>query len=332
MLALLANTNAHSFLIAAALGLYWLLTSIRDRPPGAPLLSPRVLQGMAIAVAGACLVIVLLWPPDDPQNFDRETKTARVLLSVLRDAFYPAFSRFPGGLLGALSLGATLAALRPRREIFLFLLACSAALLGFFVAVYGGYLRHAGFLWLAVTAALWFEERDRASWVPHRARLLMLFAVSAAVGAKAGIDRSALDADAAFSGSSDAVAFLRTLDLDAAVVAANPATTGEALLPDLPIRTLYYPGHDAIGSYLPWNRAYVEGLAMTDEEALARIRDRFPGRPLVFITTRTLDDPAAWGREQGLVLRHSGVAPPRAFKQEERYFIFSTDGVPSRVR
>jgi hypothetical protein len=334
LLALLANTNAHSFLLAAGLGLYWLLESLRSRKPGTPLLSRGTLLGMAIAVAGAGFVVLLLWPPDDPQSFERESNKTRVLLSALRDAFFPAFSRFPGGVLGILSLGTILAALRPRREIFALLLACSALLLGFFVAVYGGYLRHAGFLWLAVTAALWFEERGVAFHVPQRARLLMLFAVSAVVAAKAGIDHAGLDIDAPFSGSSDAVAFLRTLDLDGAVVVAHPATTGEALLPDLPIQQLYYPGHDVTGSYLPWNRAYLTGLAKSVDDAMAQTRERFPDRSLVFITTRPMDDPAAWGRTWGLELLHRGPEPPRLFKQEERYSIFTTrdvGGGPTRA-
>ena len=155
----------------------------------------------------------------------------------------------------------------------------------------------------------------------------MLFAVSAAVGAKAGIDHAGLDVDTPFSGSSDAVAFLRTLDLDGAVVVAHPATTGEALLPELPIAQLYYPGHDVWGSYLPWNTAYLNGLAMSADEAIAQTREKFPGKPLVFITTRPMDDPAAWGRQWGLTLRHRGPEPPRLFKQEERYSIFTTSDV-----
>ena len=100
LLALLANTNAHSFLVAAGLGLFWLLEALRARKPGAPLLSRGTWIGMAIAAAGAVVVVLLLWPPDDPQSFERESHKSRVLFSVLRDAFFPAFSRFPGGVLG----------------------------------------------------------------------------------------------------------------------------------------------------------------------------------------------------------------------------------------
>jgi hypothetical protein len=328
LLALLANTNAHSLMIAAGLGLYWLLETIREREPGVPLLSRDVLAGMAIAVAAGCFVVVLLLPPDDPQIIQRETQSIRVLFSALRDAFYPAFSRFPGGLLGAASLGVILVTLRPRREPFAFLLFCSVALLGFFFAVYGGYLRHAGFLWLAVTAAVWFEERDAARRVPRRALLLAVFALSALVAAKAGIDHCGLDVDAPFSGSRDAAAFLRTLDLDAAVVVAHPSTTGEALLPHLPIRTLYYPGQDESGSYLAWNKAYSDALAVTPEQAIARARAKFPDRPLIFVTTRPLPNP----EQVGLTLRYESVAPPRTFKEEEKYWIFSAGDVPPAPR
>jgi hypothetical protein len=323
LLALLANTNAHSLMIATGLGLYWLMETIRSRRPGAPLLPGSVIAGMVIAMLGGVAAILVILPPDDPQQFVREFQPLRILFGTLRDAFYPAFSRFPGGLLGAASLVAFVLWLRPSREPFVFLLWCSVALVGFFLGVYQGYLRHAGFLWLAVTAAVWFEEAKPSRRVPRRARLLMVFAACAMVSAKAGIDYAGLDADEPFSGSRDAAAFLQTFDLDGVVVAAHPPTTGEALLPYLPIRTLYYPGHRVVGSYMPWNKAYADGLGVTAEEAAAHVHETFAGRPLVFITTRPLENPAQWG----LTLRYESAAPPRLFKQEEKYSIFTTSGV-----
>jgi hypothetical protein len=47
-----------------------------------------------------------------------------------------------------------------------------------------------------------------------------------------------------------------------------------------------------------------------------------------------MDDPAAWGRTWGLELLHRGPEPPRLFKQEERYSIFTTrdvGGDPTRA-
>jgi len=108
-------------------------------------------------------------------------------------------------------------------------------------------------------------------------------------------------------------------------VAAHPATTGEAILPYLPIASLYYPGHDAIGSYMPWNGAYVRGLIPTATEAFLATRARFPEpRPIVFITTTLIDEPEALG----LTLRHHGAAPPEIFKQEEDYSIYTAGDVP----
>ena len=43
---------------------------------------------------------------------------------------------------------------------------------------------------------------------------------------------------------------------------------GEAILPYLPIRTLYDPGIEAMGSYLHWNLAYWIGVQVDNSVAL----------------------------------------------------------------
>ena len=65
----------------------------------------------------------------------------------------------------------------------------------------------------------------------------------------------------------------------------------------------------------------------TPDEAFARTRERFPGKPIVFVTTRPLDDPSRWG----LTLRYESAVPPRDFKEDEAYSIFTTGDVrPAR--
>ena len=325
LLALLANTNAHSLVLAAGLGLYWLLATLRAQPSGARRIPRAVVLGMTLAIAGGFFAIVLLLPPDDPQTTLRQFRVSRVMLSALRDAFFPSFSRFPGGCLGAIALVTIVVALRRERAVFAFALWSAASLIALFLAIATPFLRHAGFLWLAMTAALWLEGRNVSHRAPQRAALLLLFTFSALSHLKAGIQHSGLDYDEPFSGSLDAAEFLRTLDLDAAVVAAHPATTGEAILPYLPIASLYYPGHDAIGSYMPWNDAYVRGLIPTASEAFIQTRARFPEpRPIVFITTKPVDAPETLG----LTLRHRSAAPPEIFKQEEEYSIYTAGDVP----
>jgi succinate dehydrogenase hydrophobic anchor subunit len=325
LIALLANTNAHSLVLATGLGLYWLLETWRARTPGGLAVSRAMAFGMALAMAGGSFAIWILLPPDDPQLIEREFRIDRVLLSLLRDAFFPSFSRLPGGLLGAVSLVWIVLLLRPRREVFAFLLWSAAALITFFLSVYSGFLRHAGFLWLATTAAVWLEESDASRRVPRRAVLLLLFAFSALSHLKSGVNRSGLDYDAPFSSAFEAAAFLRSFDLDAALVAAHPATTGEAVLPYLPIDALYYPGLESFGSHLPWNGAYVRGLVTKAPEAFLHTRARFPEpQPIVFITSDPIDDPAALG----LVLRHRTAPAHDDFKQEEQYSIYTAGDVP----
>ena len=76
---------------------------------------------------------------------------------------------------------------------------------------------------------------------------------------------------------------------------------------------------------MPWNGAYVRGLIPTAPEAFLVTRARFPEpRPIVFITTKPIDDPAALG----LTLRHRSAAPPEICKQEEHYSIYTAGEVP----
>jgi hypothetical protein len=236
---------------------------------------------------------------------------------LLRDAF-PSFAS--GGFLGAVA--GLIVLVRPRREVFAFLLWSAVGLITFFLSVYSGFLRHAGFLWLATTAAVWLEEGDASRRVPRRSVLLLLFAFSALSHLKSGVNRSGLDYDALF----ERVRSRRLLrSLTRCGWWAHPATTGEAVLPYLPIASLYYPGLEAFGSYLPWNGAYVRGLVTTAPDAFLHTRARFPDpRPIVFITTKPIDDPAALG----LTLRHRTAAPHDDFKQEEEYWIYTAGDVP----
>jgi hypothetical protein len=329
-LALLANTNVHSLILAAGFGLFWIVDERSHRSTGERAFSRAALLGMSIAVAGGLAAIVQVLPPADPQFVERTWAPVRVLSGALMDAFFPRGGRWLGGILGTALLALCVPLARRDRALLAFWIVTVGGLCGVFLFVYPPYQRHAGFLWISAVCVLWIaRSRDATSSdvvVSPRVRtaIASVFTLSLAFTAVEGVRLASLDLRKPFSASREAAEFVKTLDLDGAIVAAHPSTMGEAILPHLPIQKLYYPGIESMGSYLLWDSAYWLGVHVENTVALRRTRAAYPEPiPLVFITTSALERPEA----SGLTLRHRTEIPPRAFKDDEQYFIYTSDGV-----
>jgi hypothetical protein len=326
LLALLANTNAHSLILSLSLLLFWLFDERRDGAPGQRANPHRVLLGMAVAVAGGLLAAAQLIPPSDAQYYEPVAHTRRLLVTALRDAFFPLSHGRGSGWLGLALIAFVAVFVRGRRGLVALLLVSTGLLTLLFELVYRPHLRHAGYFMMTVLAVLWLERYDTAPARRWPAPIGCLLALSLVWSAAQGIRLSVLDYRQPFSGSRDAAAFLRTLDLSSAVVAMQPAANGAAVLPYLPIKRLWYPGHDAFGSYMPWDQTYERGASMDRADAFRRTRETFPEPwPLVYMTDTALERP----EDLGLALGHATPEVPGAFQRKERYFIYTTAGVAS---
>ena len=324
LLALLANTNAHSLILSLGLGLLWLFEDRQARAPGQRAISRRVWLGIAIAVAGSLLAAAQLIPPHDAQYYEPAAHQWRLFVGALRDAFFP-LSRWRGSGWLALALIACVAAfVRERRGLLALLLVSTGLLTLLFELVYRPSLRHAGFYLLTVLAVLWLERRASAPARRWPVSIGCLLGLSLVWSAAQGIQRCVLDYRQPFSGSRDAAAFLRTLDLSSAVVSMHPAPLGAAVLPYLPSERFWYPGLEAFGSYMPWNRSYQHALELDGAGAFRRTRETFPEpRPLVYLTNEALERP----QDLALTLAHETAEVPKGFERSERYFIYTTAGV-----
>ena len=326
LLGLLANTNAHSLILSLGLGLLWLFDEWQARASDPRANPRRVPLGMAIAVAGGLLAAAQLIQPHDAQYYAPAAHKTRVYTAALRDAFFPLSPWRDSGWLGSTLLFFVAVFVWERRGLVALLLVSTGLLTLLFEFVYPAYLRHAGFYLLTVLAVLWLERVVRAPVRRWPVAIRWLFALSLVWSAALGIQRSVLDYQQPFSGSREAAAFLGTLDLASAIVAVHPAPHGAAVLPYLPSQRFWYPGHEAFGSYMPWNQSYQRGFTLEPADAFRRTRETFPEpRPLVFLTNEALERPQGLG----LTLRHETAEVPKEFERSERFFIYTTAGVRS---
>ena len=120
LLALLANTNAHSLMLAAGLGLYWLLETLREREPPARRCCPRARGagdgdrdgGRLLRDRGCCCRPTIRRPSTrDVQRAPRAAQPSCATRSSRPSRAFPAASS------ARASLVAILVVLRPRREV-----------------------------------------------------------------------------------------------------------------------------------------------------------------------------------------------------------------------
>lgn len=328
-LALLANAHAYSLGIAATLTALWAAVDLRaDLVRGEPRPRRRAAAALAIAGAGVLLSVVQLIPPEDPWP-RRTANFATGFLNPFSAAFFPVAAGSsnirPAGNLAAsaagLLLGAiTLLFLRRHRTVLAWYFLCVAGLSLFFVWKSQPFLRHAAFFLLITIAALWLAQaRNRAAARvdPLRAAMWVILGLSFLVSAVVGVRRAAHDVKGPFSGSREAAALLDRVDPSRGTVVLYRQTCGEAIVPYLGSRPVWYPEQGDFGTYLPWvpPRGFPDPAAAYEfaESSLAG------DAPPVFVTCFPVNDP----ERSGLRLRAATAKPYREFAADERYFIYT---------
>jgi hypothetical protein len=191
LLALLANTNAHSLVLTSALLLVWLIDTFRSEDVD----RRRTAIGMSIAVAG-CLVCVVQLLPDSTSvagigaHLSRGTRALAVARGLVypgphfADAFVqmalPAWlSAHTRDLLSGLAAVAVFvlvgAILFDTLSLFVAHVVAVAGLTALFTGVYAGGPRHEGLEYLFVIALLWLwsERTEHAAWRRRAAHALI---------------------------------------------------------------------------------------------------------------------------------------------------------------
>lgn len=166
LIGLLAQTNAHAFIVAAAVGGDWLLDCWRRRVR----LDRSLLAGIAIALLSAALALAQAWPTADNGFFDNMERGSGALLQLLSNAFVyqlhlahfgarafdPETIRAAGLISLALVLPFAIILLRRGDAVFGLSLAGLMSMALLFHAV----RHHASVLFLAWMLALWIRWQD----------------------------------------------------------------------------------------------------------------------------------------------------------------------------
>jgi len=327
LLALLFNVNVHAMALAAPILAWRAWETLRSAP------ERRAARwiGVAIAAFGAGIAIAQVLPPPDGQLQGLRVHGGRQWIPVtLTGALFPSLEESPAmAWWAAVVWLACAGSLVGRPRALMSLVASSGLLWAIFVWKYPGSLRHWGYLLVAIAFALWIaaaEDRAGSAAAARRRGFLARAAGAVAtVGLYAALGWSVYfawrnwdrDFRYPFSESRAMARHLVDHGLTGLPIAAWPAPMGEAVLPYLPIRRLYYPGIRDSGSYMRWDRTYEEGMEIGEDEVLRRVHEAFPPpRDVLLLTNR----PLAGARAAGFAIAH--VAAGQSMTSDERYVLY----------
>jgi hypothetical protein len=318
LLALMASSTAHGFVLAAAI----LGVRFREFPREA-----RIVAGLGLAFA-----LWQLWPPADgyiaPIGFLRH---ARALPRIAPLAFYPDYDSTLFEMAGAGLMGiATFRLARRTRSLVLLLLGWGC-LLALFVFVYVSGMRHVGMLALWLLFVMWEDGARGVGPGPGaivNGAFGVLVAASLLTSVATAVRTWRLEIASNFSEGAEMAAFLRHRGFSLAPLAAHPAPHSEAVLVHLPKRTFWYPGIEEDGSYMKWDAAYTRGRLLPPEEAVARVLRRFPAdrRPLLLLN-QELPDSALGGYRQ-IHATPGNISVHKLPHTDERFFLYAPGPAP----
>jgi hypothetical protein len=280
LLALAADTSLPACVLAIA-ALLALVAEVLARPPE-PSRRLATAAGLGIAAAGIAISAAQMNPPGDTGfatawNFLLDRGAIAQVLSTVTKAYLPlarpvpAFwqteilSAIPGydaasWLLGASLVTLVAVALVRRPLAFLFYGAATGGLLVFFYVKTLGYLRHHGFLFIAMGAALWMARtlpplersgaKDRLLRLGERAVGVVvpaLLIVQVAAAAVAG------EASYVFSGAKGTAELIRSSGLDRLPIVADRDIRTVGVVGHLGAPRVLYAAGGRRGSYIVWD-------------------------------------------------------------------------------
>ena len=299
LVALLANTNVHSLAMAAGLALLY-AAEVRGLPGS----RQRTLCALAVMALGLSAALGQLGMAGQNELVGTGLRlNLKAPVVATRNAWLPGF---PNGAapLAVASMVLVAAALWRRAQSALFLLLCGlGGLYAIFIFKHSGGLRHHGLILVVTVFALWIAW-DRLS-VPAartwRRALLAVLGVMLAAGLPFSARTHLNDAHGLYSGARGIAKYITSEGLAARVLVAYPSAPTSAVLPYLPGRQAWYADLQAPGTYITWDRRYMDNRGIGVAEAARRAAGAPGWGPGALLL---LNEPLPSPEALGLTLRH----------------------------
>jgi hypothetical protein len=270
VIALLANTTVLGLITAAVAGAILLWERIGWR-------------ACVIMLAGGLASVVQLWPREGRQHVYSLVQLDTVWFTVA-SAFFPDLRVEDAVGPAVVVLGIVFYGISRRWQPVTFLAAVAAGMLGIYLFIWMGGLRHAGLLLVIALAAVWIAD----AYGPYRReRLLMAaLAVSLAYSIMPAYQAWIAETRYAFSGSREAAVYLRGLDEDTVLVSHAPFWNSPLVY--LRGRKIWYPAAAEYATHSRWKRSEHELSRISLETALSRAEQQLRGRKWVVVLNRRI--------------------------------------------
>lgn len=326
LIALLFNTNIHSFFAAAALGAIFLYETIKEKR-----LDKKHLFALALSAFSALFVVIILWPysnqPIQGLCFNGFTSLlislskGLVACSLLFISFLSEMALF---LIVWLFL--LLSLIKNKKSLFFFL--ASGSWLAFiFIFKYSASLRHMGLFLVFFLFSWWIKKNEEKEKNPSKKQwlgwpwleklALVSLCLSLFLNLPCSLIKYHFELSQNFSGSKEMAEFLKENDLLEKELVALPSYAGSALLPYLPGKKIYRAERENYGTFMDWTNKFYPGQEDPPyEEIKTIIFKNFPDHSnVLFLANKP------WGEtDSDLILITQNST--QSLKADEMYYLY----------
>jgi hypothetical protein len=334
LILLLFNTNVHSFFVAASLTILFAWEIYRSSVQGG---RPKI-AALVMCLGGLLSFLQLLSPPDNIYYGIVQEFNPYVPFAAIAHAFFPFHSAtfMPSNLriifiFIAFFIFVVIIFSLIRKPAALFILLLSFAGLSYvFAFKYPGAVRHHGLILIIVLFTIWISKYyddsqkklfDIASHLNFLKVPTVIINVCLALSLLYAVKIQSLEYKHPFSGAKEMADFITRSHFNRYTIVAHRSGAG-VILPYLPNKKLWYADIEDYGTFVTYNKKYLVGRDISNEEVMPRIQKAFPDKShLLLLLTRPLD----FSESQGFKLLYKVDKDIFGYGPEKFYLYKSID-------
>lgn len=313
--ALLCNTNTHSFFAAGAMGMLFLWSLVKsDKTIRAS--KTQWLSLVIMLLGTGCAYFSIKVQPDGWQPWLSNPMSWQEPLDAVGNAFLPTCLTNPGmtlffkhwsvNVFFLTFVVLAIISIRKSKNAVVFFLIATSGLLYILVFRYSGYLRHYGLILIFLLTAFWIfvEETDnrekRESLLPADSLfsgfVMGFLALSLFVSMLLGLNYMVKDIRYPFSGAKEMATYIKERNIANEVIAAYNIHTITAIYPYLPGISFWDPGLGKSFRFIHWDKAYSPTRQLSEPDFMHRSLTQVNGRNTYYVLlTKPLSDPQSYG-------------------------------------